>query len=87
MKINEKQLKKIVNESVNKVLNERKTLQQTEKVFDFFLTKELVNTIKMGNEPDAVLMNYLFEELMNNGYIDCIHFISKMIIEKIRGEM
>lgn len=84
MAISEKKLKKIVNESVEKVLNERNYPRLTENVLGFLISKETFDEIKMGNEPDVVLINHLYEEL---GGSECIHFVSRLIIKKIRGEM
>jgi hypothetical protein len=84
MAISEKKLKKIVNESVEKVLNERNYHRLTENVLGFYISKETFDEIKMGNEPDVVLINHLYEELAGP---DCIHFVSRLIIKKIRGEM
>ena len=84
MAISEKELKKIVNESVGKVLNERRYPRLTENVLGFFISKETFDEIKMGQEPEVVLKNHLYEEL---GCSECIHFVSKLIIKKVRGEI
>jgi hypothetical protein len=75
--ITEEKIRQIIEENVKQVLNE-----QYKSILGFYISNELFNKIKKGEESDFVLKNYLYHSLNGD---KCVHYVSDLIIKKIRG--
>lgn len=72
--ITEEKIRQIIEESVRQVLSEQ-------SVLGFNIPFELFDKIKYGKESYAVLKNYLYHSLNSD---KCVHYVSDLIIKKIR---
>lgn len=74
--ITEEKIRQIIEESVRQVLSE-----QYQSVLGFNIPIELFDKIKYGEESYAVLKNHLYHSLNSD---KCVHYVSDLIIKKIR---